>query len=169
MRYDRNHTWVSRLESSSHLFLFIFSILSDLLFELVRLALSTFSDVCIISRVPYTSGPVNECAVFVGQRTHSSYLPLRWPLKGVEVKNWQYSALQSTHSNIGKSRIPTYGFQHCCHSALRPTHSNKGNTAHSDLRSPTLATQFAYQHKEEDAYRERGAHHHHISPSCLLM
>ena len=30
LRYDRTHTWVSKLESSSHLFIFIFSFISDL-------------------------------------------------------------------------------------------------------------------------------------------
>ena len=158
MRYDRNHTWVSRLESSSHLFLFIFSILSDLLFELVRLALSTFSDVCIISRVPYTSGPVNECAVFVGQRTHSSCLPLRWPPAvffafgdrvsqtqlALERSRSQKLAIQCTsvytfqhwqksHSDLRiptllSQRTPTYTFQQGQHSALRPTQSNIGDT-----------------------------------------
>ena len=69
----QNHTWVSKLESSSHLFLFIFSILSDFLFDLVRLAFSTFP--IFTSCHMYVA---NECAVFVGQHTHSSYLPLRW-------------------------------------------------------------------------------------------
>ena len=48
MRYDQNHTWVSTLESSFHLVFLTFSILSELRFDLVRLAVRAFSDFCII-------------------------------------------------------------------------------------------------------------------------